>query len=644
MSTIHLCDASYAGIDRGSNLQPLTSLVASPPSVAAPLTIIPVSPAVSERKRKRSGVWQHFSLSGERAACKYCSTVYVYKWGSTGNLWRHMRSEHPSKLDAAVGSSEGFHAAPYSEESFRDCLLHWIIAEAMPFTAVEAPSFRTLLRCLKPEAPILSANSLRRDMDWAYEREFMRMRSLLHEAPGKLSFTVDGRTSPDMGAFLGITVHWIDSEWRLREALLDLAPLSGLHNGENLASVFVAACDKFGILPKILAITTDDAAVNDVLLRGVAEVCAERKIAFSKKEGHVRCAAHVLNIAVQALLEKLHAEATEVEEECLASDSQVSTLASVQKLRKLIARIRASPQRVEKLARQCEASGVPKRRALMDVKNRWGSTYKMLERAMLLREPLTHVAASEAELCGLILTDDEWRLVAEIRWLLQVFEGATEMICASKRPTLTSAIPIYNALIRSCEEFAEGSAESGILSGAVGAARSKLCAYYAKADAAAYSVATIIDPRVKLEYYRYKGWEGKRIREAKDAIKRTFDSYHVPAQHEEVRPQEDVGRFPLARVYGHWRANSNDELEDYLSREVSDSLDLDVLQWWRVHSGPYPRLSCLARDYLAVPSTSAPAERAFSKGAWLMDTKRASLSAETVEICMCLQSWMQQFP
>jgi hypothetical protein len=236
-----------------------------------------------------------------------------------------MRVEHASLLDAAVDPhtrhlAKDVHAVPYSDERFRDWLLNWIVSEAMPFTAIEAPSFRMLLRLLKPDVPLPSATSLRRDLDLGYQHAFKRMRSLLHDAPGKLSFTVDGWTSPNMQPFLGITAHWVDSEWRLREALLDFAPLSGSHSGEYLASVFIAACDRFVVLPKILAITTDNASANDVFIRRVEEVCADRGIAFSKRNGHVRCAAHVLNIAVQELLKQIHAEH---DEECLTSDSEV---------------------------------------------------------------------------------------------------------------------------------------------------------------------------------------------------------------------------------------------------------------------------------------------------------------------------------
>ena len=79
--------------------------------------------------------------------------TYASGLGSTGNLWRHMKSEHPSLLDIDICSpdqclSKGILAIPYSDEGFRACLLHWIVVEAMPFTAIEAPFFHMIVRML----------------------------------------------------------------------------------------------------------------------------------------------------------------------------------------------------------------------------------------------------------------------------------------------------------------------------------------------------------------------------------------------------------------------------------------------------------------------------------------------------------------
>ena len=350
----------------------------------------------------------------------------------------------------------------------------------------------------------------------------------------------------------------------------------------------------------------------------------------------------MINSVVQKLLSQIHVEAAESEQECPTSDSQVGSLGCVKRLRRLIIKIRASPQRREKLARQCELAGVPQLEALLDVRTRWNSTYKMLDRANQLRAPLTTVAASETDLRDLAPVDEEWDILAEICELLKVFDDATKAICASEYPTLADTIPLYNALIDTLKDFTEERTRIQMLGSAVGVARKKLCDKYAKADAAAYLITTIIDPRVKLSYYEQEEWGEEWVREAKSAIKGVFNSYYVPAQREEVEPQEKARSFTAMRAYKYRRVSRRNELQEYLDSPKADCTpEFDVLQWWHGNSSAYPCLSRVARDYLAVPSTSTPAERVFSRGAELVDERRASLGAESVRKCMCMQSWVQ---
>jgi len=69
--------------------------------------------------------------------------------------------------------------------------------------------------------------------------------------PGKISFTIDGWTSPNCKAFLGITAHWINRRWKMEELLIDFVPLTGPHSGENLAVAFEKATCELGILTKV---------------------------------------------------------------------------------------------------------------------------------------------------------------------------------------------------------------------------------------------------------------------------------------------------------------------------------------------------------------------------------------------------------
>jgi hypothetical protein len=102
----------------------------------------------------------------------------------------------------------------------------------------------------------------------------------------------------------GITAHSIDDDWTPRSLVLDFVPLEGEHAGEDLCDALVVTCNRFGIPNKLLGITTDNAA-NNTLLTCLERVCRSRGIVLDKSEQHVRCVAHVVNLAVQALLREL---------------------------------------------------------------------------------------------------------------------------------------------------------------------------------------------------------------------------------------------------------------------------------------------------------------------------------------------------
>ena len=94
-------------------------------------------------------------------------------------------------------------------------------------------------------------------------------------------------------------------------------------------------------------------------------------------------------------------------------------------------------------------------------------------------------------------------------------------------------------------------------------------------------------------------------------------------------------------------SNVDSEIKRYLQEDNLDKEE-DPLDYWRMKSNTYPSLTMMARTYLAVPSTSTPAERAFSKGRLVLHYIRSSLyslsafSAEKIRALMCLSSWFDQ--
>ncbi|GBB87922.1 hypothetical protein RclHR1_14400004 [Rhizophagus clarus] len=63
--------------------------------------------------------------------------------------------------------------------------------------------------------------------------------------------------------------------------------------------------------------TTDNASNNDSLMKSLELVCQERNINFTMKNNHMRCMAHIINLAVQAALSCLKVGYLENENEIL---------------------------------------------------------------------------------------------------------------------------------------------------------------------------------------------------------------------------------------------------------------------------------------------------------------------------------------
>lgn len=69
--------------------------------------------------------------------------------------------------------------------------------------------------------------------------------------------------------------------------------------------------------------------------------------------------------------------------------------------------------------------------------------------------------------------------------------------------------------------------------------------------------------------------------------------------------------------------------------------NIDILAWWKSMSLQFPGLAKVAREYLAIPGSSASSERAFSAGGNMITKKRASLATSTVQAAQCLRSWFK---
>ena len=81
------------------------------------------------------------------------------------------------------------------------------------------------------------------------------------------------------------------------------------------------------------------------------------------------------------------------------------------------------------------------------------------------------------------------------------------------------------------------------------------------------------------------------------------------------------------------------EIDRFAVTPVADR-KCDILEWWVSRQTEFPKLSKLALDYLAIPASSVPAERANSAAERAFDG-RSSLTSSAFRAEICCRSWIE---
>lgn len=170
--------------------------------------------------------------------------------------------------------------------------------------------------------------------------------------------------------YLGITAHWMDTDYLLQNCVLSFKRLRGSHTAENLAAVTHKVLIDFGLEDHIKCITADNATVNDCMFKILEHT---RLPGWTRKDGHVRCMAHVINLSAQRILKSLKSEALIpegilAEAEAGASTSENSPSCILKMARKIASKIRAFNLLWEALEAQCIAVKITAKKILLDMK------------------------------------------------------------------------------------------------------------------------------------------------------------------------------------------------------------------------------------------------------------------------------------
>lgn len=130
-------------------------------------------------------------------------------------------------------------------------LVQWIVINQHSFTIVEEFAFQEFIQTISPAIKIPSATTIKKNIMRFYLSEREKIKEILQEVSGQISFTTDIWTSPSTKAFVVITAHFIDKEWKLQNLIIDFIQIWGTHTGENIKNIFVKILEDFRIHTKV---------------------------------------------------------------------------------------------------------------------------------------------------------------------------------------------------------------------------------------------------------------------------------------------------------------------------------------------------------------------------------------------------------
>ena len=241
-----------------------------------------------------------------------------------------------------------------------------------------------------------------------------------------------------------------------------------------------------------------------------------------------------------------------------------------------------------------------------------------------------------------LLSDDDWIQLKELCPFLEQFKDLTLYFSATKECRMSDLCLDFEDLLVDIKEKYLDTKEhmSNKLWYAANAAYTKLTKYYTKINSESFAIATVLDPRYKLDVYDSTQDPDALKASAKLAIDRAFEesSQKFSSLIVHNHPQHSTDA-PVLKKQKRFATTVpvQDELTKYLKEDRLTSEE-SPLDYWRLNKTRFPILAKMARDYLALQPTSKDVEGNFSKGRRTIPYYRRSQNASTIRDQMLVNS------
>uniref|UniRef100_A0ACD5YRM4 Uncharacterized protein n=1 Tax=Avena sativa TaxID=4498 RepID=A0ACD5YRM4_AVESA len=630
---------------------------------------------VESSAKCKSVVWEHFdkvprpskedpTVEVIMAQCKYCKKFFSYNkdnGGATSHLLRHYSKACPDYkvAMAKVASQTLLNFQPsnasdtgipvlqssreYSQEEAKKLIAKMLICHDYPFKMVEHTWFNIVMKYLNPRYEFIGRKTIRKECMKVFESERDSLMKVL-KGVDNIALTTDLWTSNQTLSYMCLVAHFIDKDWNMQCRVLNFVELDPPHSGNVISQAVFECVAAWKIEGKIISITLDNAANNDVAIRNLKAMFAARSsYCFVPKYFHVRFCAHIINLVV--------------------TDGTATITPLTINVRESVKYIKKSVSRLHKFVEICRSLAITVGEGLkLDVTTRWNSTYHMLRTAIAYRDALDSYSDSDANYKWKP-SNDEWALFNTVTPILASLAEVSTAFSGSTYPTSNIFYPhIVNVKIALKEACDSKNPPLKVMGEAM---MDKFNKYWEEPNNVMV-IATILDPRYKLKYikwgFRMIYEQGKALAEYNlidIELTKLYETYDMHHRHEKADSYRsgasssstvDISSsLPSSASQFTSYLNetsletSKNELLKYLDEENESLLNkkFDVLLWWRLNAHRYHVIAKMAKNFLSIPATSVSSESTFSTGGQVLDDYRRSLKPAMVEALVCASSWIK---
>jgi hypothetical protein len=130
-------------------------------------------------------------------------------------------------------------------------LLETIVRNDLPFLFAEDQSFVKFVKSLNPRFTPLRRQQTRDRIVAVHAAAKQRLQHVLGTSASMISFTTDLWTSSNKKSIMGITAHWVDLEYQMKECVLAFRELSDAHSGSNIMGLFMNVLNEFDVVERV---------------------------------------------------------------------------------------------------------------------------------------------------------------------------------------------------------------------------------------------------------------------------------------------------------------------------------------------------------------------------------------------------------